>query len=61
MDPPREMDETGELHQFVSHIRKDNLELFRDILQYRNSVLLEWIVIILIAIEVVNFFVQKII
>ena len=41
-------------------IVKDNLELFKDILQYRNSVLLEWIVIILIAIEVVNFFVEKI-
>ena len=33
-------------------IVKDNLELFRDILQYRNTVFLEWIVIILIAIEV---------
>jgi uncharacterized Rmd1/YagE family protein len=40
-------------------IVKDNLELFKDILQYRNSVLLEWIVIILIAIEVINFFLQK--
>ncbi|HET6994308.1 MAG TPA: RMD1 family protein [Chitinophagaceae bacterium] len=37
-------------------IVKDNLELFRDILQYRNTVFLEWIVIILIAIEVVNYF-----
>ena len=40
-------------------IVKDNLELFKDILQYRNSVLLEWIVIILIAIEVINFFLEK--
>jgi uncharacterized Rmd1/YagE family protein len=40
-------------------IVKENLELFRDILQYRNSVLLEWIVIILIAIEVINFFFEK--
>jgi len=36
-------------------IIKENLELFRDILQYRNTVFLEWIVIILIAIEVVNY------
>lgn len=41
-------------------IVKENLELFRDILQYRNSVFLEWIIIILIAIEVINFFVEKI-
>ncbi len=36
-------------------IVKENLELFRDLLQYRNSTLLEWIVIILIAIEVFHF------
>ena len=41
-------------------IVKDNLELFKDILQYRNSSLLEWVVIVLIAIEVVNFLVEKI-
>lgn len=40
-------------------IVKDNLELFKDILQYRNTILLEWIVIILIAIEVINFFIEK--
>jgi uncharacterized Rmd1/YagE family protein len=40
-------------------IVKDNLELFKDILQYRNSTFLEWIVIALIAIEVINFFVDK--
>jgi required for meiotic nuclear division protein 1 len=40
-------------------IVKDNLELFKDILQYRNTTMLEWIVIILIAIEVINFFVEK--
>jgi uncharacterized Rmd1/YagE family protein len=39
---------------------KDNLELFKDILQYRTSLLLEWIVIILIAVEVINFFLGKI-
>ncbi|HJS56354.1 MAG TPA: RMD1 family protein [Chitinophagaceae bacterium] len=41
-------------------IVKDNLELFKDILQYRNSTLLEWVIIILIAIEVINFFLEKI-
>jgi uncharacterized Rmd1/YagE family protein len=41
-------------------IVKDNLELFKDILQYRNSVVLEWIIIILISIEVINFFIEKI-
>jgi uncharacterized Rmd1/YagE family protein len=40
-------------------IVKENLELFRDILQYRNSVFLEWIIIVLIAIEVIHFFVEK--
>lgn len=40
-------------------IVKENLELFRDILQYRNSVFLEWIIIVLIAIEVINFFLGK--
>jgi uncharacterized Rmd1/YagE family protein len=41
-------------------IVKDNLELFKDILQYRNSNFLEWIVIILILIEVLNLVVEKI-
>ena len=36
-------------------IVKENLELFKDILQYRNSVYLEWVIIILIAIEVIHF------
>jgi uncharacterized Rmd1/YagE family protein len=36
-------------------IIKENLELFKDLLQYRNSTMLEWIVIILIAIEVLHF------
>lgn len=42
-------------------IIKDNLELFKDILQYRNTIMLEWVVIILIAIEVINFFIEKLI
>ncbi len=40
-------------------IVKENLSLFKDILQYRNSTFLEWIVIALIAIEVLNFFLEK--
>jgi uncharacterized Rmd1/YagE family protein len=42
------------------NIIKDNLELFRALLQYRHSNILEWIVIILILIEVINVFVEKI-
>jgi required for meiotic nuclear division protein 1 len=41
-------------------IIKENLELFKDLMQYRKSNLLEWIIIILILIEVVNVFVDKI-
>lgn len=41
-------------------IVKENLDLFKDILQYRNSVYLEWVVIVLIAVEVVSFLVEKI-
>jgi len=40
-------------------IVKENLELFKDLLQYRNSTFLEWIVIILIAVEVLNLLVDK--
>jgi uncharacterized Rmd1/YagE family protein len=40
-------------------IVKENLELFKDILQYRNSNFLEWIVIILIFVEVLNLIVEK--
>jgi len=41
-------------------IVKDNLELFRDLLQYRKSHLLEIIVIALIFVEVLNLIVDKI-
>jgi required for meiotic nuclear division protein 1 len=40
-------------------IVKENLELLKDIMQYRNSNLLEWIIIILIFVEVVNLFIEK--
>lgn len=40
-------------------IVKDNLELFKDLLQYRNSVVLEWVIIILILVEVINLLVEK--
>jgi uncharacterized Rmd1/YagE family protein len=40
-------------------IVKDNLELFRALLQYRYSNMLEWIIIILILVEVLNVFVEK--
>lgn len=41
-------------------IVKENLELFKDLLQYRNSTVLEWIIIILVALEVVNLVIEKI-
>lgn len=40
-------------------IVKENLELFKDLLQSRNSTVLEWIVIALIAVEVINFMIEK--
>lgn len=40
-------------------IIRENLELFKDLLQYRNSTVLEWIIIILVAAEVVNILVDK--
>jgi uncharacterized Rmd1/YagE family protein len=40
-------------------IVKENLELFKDLLQYRNSVVLEWVIIILILVEVLNIFLEK--
>lgn len=40
-------------------IIKENFELFKDIMQYRNSNLLEWIIIILIFVEVINLVLEK--
>lgn len=41
-------------------IVKENLELFKDLLQNRQSTFLEWIIILLILVEVINLFVEKI-
>jgi len=42
-------------------IIKENLDLFKDLLHQRKSSLLEWIVIILILVEVINIFLTKLI
>jgi uncharacterized Rmd1/YagE family protein len=42
------------------NIVKDNYELFRDLLQYRNSFRLELVIIILILVEVLNILLPKI-
>jgi len=42
------------------NIVRDNLELFRAMLQYRNSNMLEWVVLILILVEVLDIFWEKI-
>ena len=41
-------------------IVKENLDLFKDMLQYRNSTRLEWVVILLILVEVLNLLFEKI-
>ena len=41
-------------------IIKENLELFKDLLQYRNSTFLEWIIITLVFLEVLNLLIDKI-
>jgi required for meiotic nuclear division protein 1 len=41
-------------------IVKENMELFKDLLQNRNSLTLEWVVIILILVEVINILIGKI-
>ena len=40
-------------------IVKENLDLLKDLLQNRNSARLEWIIIILIMVEVVNLILEK--
>ncbi|TDX00860.1 RMD1 family protein [Dinghuibacter silviterrae] len=41
-------------------IIKENLDLFKDLLQYRNSTFLEWIIIVLVFLEVLNLLIDKI-
>lgn len=40
-------------------IIKDNLDLFKDLMQHRTSSVLEWIIIWLIMVEVANMFLEK--
>lgn len=49
---------TRNIHEGLGIIR-DNLELFRDMLQYRRSTMLEWIIILLILVEVIDMIIQK--
>ena len=46
------------IHEGLSIVR-DNLEVFLGLLQHRNSSILEWIVIILILVEVLNLVIEK--
>lgn len=41
-------------------IIKENLDLFKDIMQHRTSNTLEWIIILLILVEVLNLFIEKV-
>uniref|UniRef100_Q3ASN4 DUF155 domain-containing protein n=1 Tax=Chlorobium chlorochromatii (strain CaD3) TaxID=340177 RepID=Q3ASN4_CHLCH len=40
-------------------IIRDNLDLFKDLIQHWKSNMLEWVIILLILVEVVNLFVEK--
>ena len=45
--------------EYTLRIIEDNLRIFREISQHRESNLLEWIIIILILVEVINLFISK--
>lgn len=47
--------------QYNLNVIKENLDLFKDILQHKYSSMLEWIIIILILFEVVQVIIEKII
>jgi len=46
--------------QFNLNVIKENLDLFKDILQHKYSSMLEWIIIILILFEVIQVIIEKI-
>ncbi|MEO7175244.1 MAG: RMD1 family protein [Saprospiraceae bacterium] len=46
------------VHQELQTI-KENLELFKDLMQYRKSNQLEWVIVLLILVEVLNLFFEK--
>jgi uncharacterized Rmd1/YagE family protein len=48
-------DRSKNIHEGLNIVR-DNLELFRAMLQYRHSIMLEWIVLLLILVEVIDIF-----
>ena len=47
------------IHEGIS-ITRDNLDLFKDLLQYKHSTTLEWVVIVLILIEVLHLLITNV-
>ncbi|OFX26979.1 MAG: hypothetical protein A2041_10775 [Bacteroidetes bacterium GWA2_31_9b] len=43
------------------NIIKENLDLFKDLMQHQRSNMLEWIIIILILVEIINIIIEKLI